>query len=230
MEVENKATFKIDDSTVAKTPGNLKVSFVRWFFLKPVWPLIWFTLMLVVFYLSIEKSLFYFFLFGLLAGMNFLYWKRLKEHFAVGCANPAKIIQLNPTLIAVKTDLRTGYDLPHCHSIMIMKVRLPKDQRTRLKLHDRLPTVSLYSGAMGKDRWRDFDPIPAFLVTNNLEAIDALESRIEKEEWDSLDDWYSKVPTPKTVGLYAFDQGPNNPRGATQDPPEYKNEKDSPWV
>ena len=155
----------------------------------------------------------------LVLAINWFYWRRLKEHFLVGCANPAKVISVNPLRLAVYTDLKCSYSAPDCPTIKIFETRLPKKPEGRYSIGDKVLTVSLYNGRLERDRWLSFDPIPALQVTRNQSAIEALKSELT-DEWESLDAWYAKVPDPQDKGLYAFDQGNDIPRGETQDPPE----------
>lgn len=213
-------TLTVDPNTVASNPGELKVQPLRWLIYRPFWPILWAGFLVLSLYFAVTGHWAFFMLVGVLVAFNWFYWRRLKEQFYAGCANPAKVISVNPFLVAAKTDLRCSFDAPHCQSIKVIKGRLPKKNTGQAyEIGDRLPTVSLYSGSMDKDRWLDFDPIPACLVSNNQAAIDVIDADLE-DEWDELNFWLAKVPQPYKLGLYAFDQGNDIPRGATQEPAE----------
>jgi len=222
---ESQQTFTVDTGTVAKNPGRLSIEPFRWLRHRPLWPIIWTSLFLISLWLTLTIHWSFGILTTLFLAMNWLYWRRLKDQFLVGCANPAKIININPMRIAVYTDLRCGYSAPKCPTIKIIETKLPNPKSGTNKIGDEILTVSLYSGRMGKDRWLSFDPIPARQVSKNQTKIDFLKSELE-DEWELLDRWLSKVPDPTKKGLYAFDQGNDIPRGETQDPPE---KRKSPW-
>lgn len=219
---EHEKTLTVDPNTVASHPGELKVQPLRWVIYRPLWPILWIGLLVLALYFAVTAHWAYYVLVTLLAAINWFYWRRLKEHFYVGCANPAKIISVNPFMVASNTDLRCSFDAPHCHSIKITKWRLPKINGCKLKVGDKIPTVSLYNGLLDKDRWHSFSPIPACLVSNAQSTIDAIHAGLE-DEWDKLELWLAKVPKPYQPGLYAFDQGNDIPRGATQEPPQDSN-------
>jgi len=188
-------TIIVDSNTVASHPGDLEISPIRWLAYRPFWPMIWASLLIL--------SIFF----------------ALKEQFLVGCSNPAKVVSLNPMMVAAYTNLRCSFDAPHCYSIKIIKGKLPKKQSGTYQVGDRVLTVSLYSGALDKDRWLTFDPIPAILVSGDEAALDNIKNGLG-EEWERLDHWLGKVPQPYEPGLYAFDQGNDIPRGATQEAPD----------
>jgi len=213
----DKRKITLDNDTVASHPGRLRVSPLRWLQFRPLWPLIWTAILLGAIYsaLAVHWGFWAAALFMLI--WNWLYWKRLQEHFYNGCANPAEVVSTEPFLVAAHTDLRCGFDAPHCHSIKIFKTRLPKNGDAKYAVGDKLPTVSLYYGAMDKMRWMGFDPIPACLVSDEKDSVSGISAGLA-EEWGSLETWLEKVPRPLTAGLYAFDQGNDVPRGETQDP------------
>lgn len=226
---DNSKTITVNSDTVASHPGYLKVSTLRWLYCRPIWPLVWATTLALSVYLTLKVHWLYALLTILTLALNWFYWRRVKEHFAVGCANPASIISLNPTRIAVYTDLSCGFASPECHTIKIQTARHLKNGGDPLSIGDKVVTVSLYSGRLGKDRWLSFDPIPAVHATKDFQTVEKLKQGME-ESWSKLDHWLSKVPTPDQTGLYAFDQGNDIPRGETQEAPDkIDTEPSSPW-
>ena len=216
---EDTKTFTVDASTVASRPGRVKVNLLRWIYCRPRWALIWAGALILFSSLIVAVHWLYAIPAILILALNWFYWRRVKEHFALGCTNPAKVVSLNPTLIAVYTDLSCGGSTPDCHTIKVQKNRHLGTKEKPVVIGDKVVTVSLYSGHLDKDRWYSFEPIPVLHATNDLQVVRDIEKGIENGSWDLLDHWLNKISKPYKVGLYAFDQGNDIPRGETQDPP-----------
>jgi hypothetical protein len=99
----------VDNRTVASNPAATRVNYLRWVRYYPHWPIILISLLAVSFFLTLGVSLWFLALLVPVLFYNGRYWIRLKEFFRSGDANPGIVIQLNPTLVAVATDLTQGF-------------------------------------------------------------------------------------------------------------------------
>ena len=94
--------------------------------------------------------------------VNWLYWRHQAAHFALGCANPATVVSLNPPLLAVYTDLTTG---ERAYPV----IKILRDSGIPSSVGDKFATVSLYQGSTEAERWEDFDSVqePSHLIALN---------------------------------------------------------------
>lgn len=199
---------------MASHPGNLRVNYVRWVLFKPKWPLIGTTLLvgsllLVGYFPGVLTTL----LVLLLACLNFFYWRRVCDHFRYGCANLAVVVDLQPTLIAVSTDLSKGIgDFP---VIKTRKANITRSAGEPLKVGDLLPTVSLYEPAEDEKtpHWANFDPVPADYVTSKAENIQTLLANFEKKDLKELQDGLKHISQPYSPGLYLLWPEPGKAMG-----------------
>ena len=146
----------------------------------------------------------------LIAAQGHALWQKatkIKEQFRHGCTNPAWVVYVSPYLIAVYSDLgmREGDSWP---VIKIVRMPLEKVRGRRLRVGDRLPTVSLYYGFYSKPHWDDFDPIAVNCVTDDdrvvRDALWRLERRDDEDAWGEMEKCWALVPEPMRhqPGLY----------------------------
>ena len=89
-------------------------------------------------------------------------WPKYRK-FKAGDANPGVIVDLNPTLVAVLTDLSKGNgELP---AVKIFKANLGSTEEKPLKVGTKVSTVSNYFDTAGKDAWHWETSIPSLLST-----------------------------------------------------------------
>ena len=140
----------------------------------------------------------------LLIFVNVFYWKRKKEHFRYGDTNGGVIVSVNPNLLAVKTDLSSGFG-----NYPVFKI-IPYKKKCRIG--DRIVTVSLYTSSSKEDcpYWVDFDPIPITYATKNPKEIELALSRIEEEQWFNLETSLGQIQRPYKEGLYRIEDGTSN--------------------
>lgn len=199
---ELQRSWTLDKSARASNPGGLRVNPIRWLRHYPAWPLILFfgfwALAALAWFLN-KEQLWGLALMALL--MNGFYWKRLREHFRYGNANPGVIVSLEPMLIAVSADLTKG--VGHYPVIKISKKRLPTVCGELPQLGARLATVALYDASPDKSpHWSDFDPRPADCATGDVEAIERVMNSFTERDWDQLNSWLGQVPRPLRCGLF----------------------------
>ncbi|MDA1049675.1 MAG: DUF3239 domain-containing protein [Planctomycetota bacterium] len=199
---EEQKTWTLDDSARASNPGNLQVNPFRWFRHYPKWPMIW--LCSFVFFVALASLVHWSFwvVALLLFAMNWFYWQRVRDHFRHGCANPAIIVSMEPTLIAVSTDLTKG--IGEYPVVKIIEKSIPAACGQVPQVGSRLPVVALYEPSPDDElpHWADFDPRPIDCATGNLDAIQAVMSTFTEDDWNELKLWLRQVPRPFCCGLY----------------------------
>ena len=198
---KNKS-FTLNDNTFATNPGNIRLNVLVWtkyhFSTVAILSLgVLFPLLLSV---VLSKWFLVFLMIGLLA--NGWYWFRRKEHFAMGAANPGRVISVQPPLVAVITELanQPGYELP---AIKIISYPIGRP----VKLGQEVGTVALYSYNEDPELpfWIDFNPIPIDLATNNAAEIKRAFESYPAEDWALLDRGIPQLPQPYQKGIYKID-------------------------
>ena len=184
----------LDQRTFASVPGEVRLNPLRYGRFFPTWPIA-LALALLAGVLLTVQSWFGLFVFIPALLVNWLYWRHQAAHFALGCANPAKVVSLNPPLVAVYTDLTTG---ERAYPV----IKIIRDSSAPSSVGDKYATVSLYRGSSEAERWEDFDPKPAQCATMDEAALSKLKSRIPAEEWTALEEGLKKVPQPWKLGTY----------------------------
>lgn len=165
---------------------------MQWLRCYPKWPVIWLSSFVVSLLLTGYHSTFWLVLTIPLLVMNWLYWVRVREHFASGDTCPAVVISVSPFVLAVGTDMTTGGDpQPAVKVLKVPSAALSKEQR---QIGARVATVALYYGEPGANAWKDFDPRPIGAVSTDIRAICKVCHRIPEELWSDFFHWKSLVP------------------------------------
>jgi hypothetical protein len=200
-------TYTTDDSTFASNPGNVTLNPFIYITFFPKWGLILASLLFISLAL-LKYSLLFLFLSAFIILVNWVYWINRKEHFKFGDSNPGIVIQINPTLVAVATDLSkivvtdenglTKGDGKYPVA-KIIKVPLKK-----LKKGSIVGTVALYSRLADDSapRWADFKPIVINCATNDLVEIENAIRSYTQEQLSDLGTSVSQLNTPYREGLY----------------------------
>lgn len=198
---EEERMWTVGDSARASNPGSMPVNRLRWFRHYPKWPLVWLCSLALFTTLAIFIHWIFWPLALLLAAMNWLYWRRIGEHFRYGCTNPAMIVSLHPTLIAVSTDLSKG--VGEYPVIKIIEKSLPTACGRLPQVGSLLPVVALYN--MSPDdvpHWSDFDPRPIDCATGDVAVMERVMRTIREEDWNELHAGLKQAPRPFQCGLY----------------------------
>ncbi len=190
----------VDNDTVASTPGKTRVNRFHWARCYPKWPLIWGGSFLALLWLALIHGWGWWLPAIPLLMMNFLYWIRVREHFNSGDVCPAVVISIKPLVLAVGTDLTTGFEAhPAIKVIQVPSASLPKQHKV---IGTRIATAALYSkGLADAPRWNNFDPRPIGAATTDLAAIEDVARRIPANLWHDFDAWLKQVPK-LTLGLH----------------------------
>ena len=200
--MSDQTTWTLNDLALESNPDNLRVSPIRWVRHYPKWPLIWAGSFLLVAGLAhlVHWSLAIPAVVLLL--INWFYWKRVRDHFRFGYADPAIIVAMDPMLIAVGTDLTLG--VGHYPVIKIIEKSLSTAGGKTPRLGSMFAAVSLYSPSPNQDlpHWADFDPRPIDCATTDEVVIKEVMGAFPNEDWRELKSWLRQVPRPFRVGVY----------------------------
>ena len=200
----------LDNRTSASNPGRAPVNMLRYAWFYPSWPLVLAISFLFSAFLVAKVSLWFLILLFPVLAFGFLYWIRIKEFFARGDANPGVVIQLDPTLVAVATDLsHSGGSYP---AIKVFRTRLRWIMGEKVGLGTRLPTVALYTSSLDPKcpHWADFDPRPLECATGNRRVLNRVMHSFLERDWQRLEASVQRLPVAQP-GLYQLRAWPKLP-------------------
>jgi len=194
---DNRGIVTLDSDTVASNPGSVRIMpFVLMRYMHKS----------VLLLIPLLASLVFAFQVSLLWGglssviffvINYLYWRRKREHFAYGDSNGGIVVSENPKLIAVTTDLSKGFA---GGSYPVVKIVPYKGKGM---LNDRIGTVALYEGTSScTPHWNDFFPVPVEYVNSNKAELKAVLRSYSEESWEVLETRIKKIGQPYTEGLF----------------------------
>lgn len=192
---DDRGIFTLDSDTVASNPGSVRIMpFVLMRYMhESVLLLIPLLASLVI---ACEVSL----LWGGLSSViffviNYLYWRRKREHFAYGDSKGGIVVSENPKLIAVATDLSKGF----AGSYPVIKIVPYKGKGM---LNERIGTVALYEGTSScTPHWNDFFPVPVEYVNSNKAELNAVLRSYSEESWEILENRIKQISRPYKEGL-----------------------------
>jgi len=138
---------------------------------------------------------------------DLLYWMHIDAYFANGDANPGVIVQLNPTLVAVDSDLTKGIGSYLAIKIICTRLQRIDGQRPMPGMH--LPTVALYFSIpkIKTPHWASFDPRPIECATADRNILNRVTASFTREQIATLETSVQLLPSLQP-GLYRrFDHG-----------------------
>ncbi|TWT33556.1 hypothetical protein KOR34_33880 [Posidoniimonas corsicana] len=147
-----------------------------------------------------------------LATLAFFTWTHARR-FKSGDANPGVVVALNPTLLAVATDLTQGAgEFP---AVRILRINLKTSAGEPLRVGSRVPTVALYAQPHDKQagHWSDFAPVPVEYGTSNPQVVQRVLASFPDEQYDFLEHALSQIEQPFQPGLYALWSTPGKAPG-----------------
>ncbi|MFK7766611.1 MAG: DUF3239 domain-containing protein [Mariniblastus sp.] len=177
---------------LASNPGILSPNYLKVMTTFPAWPAIIFGLLLISFG-GVFISLWFLLPFAGMLALAIYYLRQISFHYTGGCITPARILSVEPPLVAVYTDLSVSGR--SCHIIRLLRQPLHK-----LAPHAAKPgpisTISLYCGLHQElgDHWCDIHPVITNLATNDANEIQRVHSSIGQEEWQWLDWGLKQIP------------------------------------
>ena len=190
--------YTVDNNTWASNPGNANLNPFIWFIHDFKRILILNCLFGISIFLTIKVSGWFSILVILLLVINGFYWLRKKEHFKSGDSNGGIVISINPTLVAVTTDLTKGFgEFPVIKIISCSTLK-------NVKINDKIATVALYSASENDElpHWIDFNPIPLSYATNDKATLENAINSYDLEQWDSIKSRLKEIKKPYKPGLY----------------------------
>lgn len=189
--------YTVDNNTYASNPGNATLNPLVWVFhdWKRVGTMS--LLLIVSVLLSTQVSQWFMILMIVLFAVNLAYWVRQKEHFQSGDSNGGLVVSINPTLVAVTTDLTKGIgDYP---VVKIVEYKTLK----KVQLGDRIATVALYTSSGEEDpHWIDFNPVPLSFATSDKSVFKMAMDSYDKQQWHDLENRLKEIEKPYKAGLY----------------------------
>ena len=194
MNKEKK--YIIDDSTFASNPGKIIFNPFVWIKYNFSTTIVLLISLILSIWLTFGVSFWFFTVLLIALVHNLLYWREKREHFRYGDSNGGIIVSVNPTLVAVTTDLTKG--IGKYPVIKIIGYQLKGE------IGDRIGTVALYTRSEDENikHWIDFRPIPIRYATNHIEEIDRAINSYKNEQWKQIEDRLLQVPKPYMEGLY----------------------------
>jgi len=180
-------TLTLDDSAIASHPGRLRVSSWLWTRRYPKWPVLLAVALVATVVLSFTVDRMFLASVPLALIPNVFYWKRVREHFRHGDANPGVVVSRDPLRIAVWTDMTKGEG-----SYPVLRVfgEPPWEVEGKpLDVGTRVATVGLYAVDEEEARpyWERFDPRPVAPVAAEEAEAQALLESFGPERWERLE-------------------------------------------
>jgi hypothetical protein len=205
MDHQQKS-WTLNDSARASNTGELSVERLRWLMCYPKWPLIWASSCGAFLILAIFVHWVFWIPFVLLLLMNWLYWRRVREHFQFGDANPGIVLSLDPMYIAVYTDLTMG--IGEYPVVKIFEKKLNTICGQLPQVGTLVPTIALYQPSMNPEQqhWANFDPRPVDCATTDLVEVKRVMDSFTPENIAQLKTWLQQVPKPYAPGLYPINK------------------------
>lgn len=181
-------------------PGRLSPQFSSYARCFPAWPTVYAALILAGGALGLlVHPVFWVLSGGALLGA-LLGLRRLRKRFLTGRVLPAKVVSVQPYLVAVQTDLRRNSE-PYP---VIRVVRQPLERMAGgpPALGTRLAALASYSGDRKNPHWDTFEPVVAGCVTADQAAIRRVCDSLTRRAWLDLEEGLRQVPTPTVPGQY----------------------------
>lgn len=215
-QAESTASYS---SAVASNPGQVRFNPIQWWrhqplgFVLGVGGAVFFVLLWLVLVTSGHtgtiankeggQTPLWIFSPAILATLAFFTWNQARR-FKMGDANPGVVVALNPTLIAVPSDLTLGYN--EYPVVKILKVNMKTADGKPLEIGSRIPTIAVYQIPKEKTagHWSDFLPLPAEYATNDSSVLHRLLASFPKEQYDFLQQALKLIEQPLKPGLYAM--------------------------
>jgi hypothetical protein len=106
------------------------------------------------------------------------------DNYNLGTLNAAKVITINPTRLAVLTDVSMGFGTYPL--VRVYKINLPKKYT---KLNQKIPTSCGYQNCESQKYWDYVIPNPIVFATNDEQAIAQKIEEIPTQDWIDLNNW-----------------------------------------
>ena len=148
------------------------------------------------------------------AGATFIYFYDRLRHFMRGDANPGIVLTVNPTLIAVATDMSRNDD-PY-KAVKVFQTNLKLSTGSTLEVGSVIGTIAQYSASAGNHgHFADFNPVPAELATKNEDYLSSLIDSFDQEQYRQAAQAIKHLPQPYRPGLFHI-----GPEGTAEEMPK----------
>lgn len=206
--MSDQEVLTFDSSARASSPGNVSISVLVWLVHYPRWPLLLFAMLVASLVLVLRAPFAGLMVAGFLILPNWLYWRRIKEHFLHGDANPGLIVSVDPMLYAVGTDLTKGEGRFPVVKVVRKRFRPVCSPAT---VGARIMTVALYQASAEPEdvalpHWVGFDPRPIDCATRDRDQIDKALASVDDQRWAWLQAALEEVPQPYRPGIYPVER------------------------
>ncbi|NME71584.1 DUF3239 domain-containing protein [Flammeovirga aprica] len=190
------------DKYQSNNPGNVNYSLLLHIYqgVRPapmvVWPMV--ISLALTFLVSTWFSIIFFLVLIFFCAVHFVVYRLLCENYKKGDSNPGIVVSVNPTLVAVATNMRKiGGDYP------VLNIHEEKYLK-KVKVGDRVATISVYGEYKDKEviYWKDVSPTSVPTITLNKKEIKRAVESYSEEEWTKLEDALAEIQAPYKVGLY----------------------------
>ena len=167
----------------------------------PKWPLLWIALVAASMVPVWLVSLWFLFLLVLMLLGPVAWCIHVRERFVYGDANVGVVVQVEPTLVAVLTDLSKGFG--SYPAVRIVRARLRRIGDKPVRVGMRLPTVAVYRGLPHSEssHWCDFDPKPLECATADRKMLARVMASFTDEDGERLEAMVRELPSIRP-GLY----------------------------
>lgn len=189
--------------TVAGNPGGVRISLVRLIWRNPFEHVFLFSVVLGSAALAVCVHWGFWVLTALAVVFTGLYWRAMRHHFMRGDANPGVVIETEPILIAVRTDLSKGFG-----TYPVIKVIEEKPSGrwpTPLRVGQVVATVAMYTYSDDTyAHWADFDPLPAGPVAADPDDTKRVMRSFSDRSIEQVREGLAQLG-PRGPGLYRVD-------------------------
>ena len=195
--------FTTSQRAKASNPGNVKLKPTVWLFhdLRKISIQSFLLLFSIVLFVVLRQDWMIMLILYLLF-RNGSYWLRMKDHFQLGDSNGGIVVSVNPTLVAVTTDLRKGYgEYP---VVKIIEFPSLKD----VIPGEKIATIALYTESEEEylPHWIDFHPIPLVFANDDEELHINTVKSYTVDYWENLERRLQDIERPFYPGIYIVDE------------------------
>jgi hypothetical protein len=194
----------------AGNPTNYSVNKLQWIKFHPVWSLTWLFCLLISCFVTYKFGGYNIIHTILFLFANWFYWW-IQERNMKGCDfNHGRVIAVNPTLMAVPTNMsKGGGNFP---IIRIIGTKLKKIEGKPLEVGDKIATMAGYDAHSTGEFpfWADFQPEPVYLGYTNVAVLTERLKKVSQEEWNYLDSEINKISKPYQEGIYRVNPTENS--------------------
>lgn len=188
VEINTELTRSLSNGAFATNQSNVKVDFKQWYrhVKRPLRKYYW-LIGLSILFLPIGT---------IVSGLVIIYSVRkiraykeeIQECYIIGNTIPGIVTGVNPTTVAVMTDLSTG--IGYYPIVKVFEYKAKKLSGNRIKVGDTMPMTTVYYGQEGStlNYWLDIDSFPVEFATRDRKKIGEKRYSISVLDWSKLEE------------------------------------------